>query len=125
MLLALSDDPNTWMEAPHECRIYGDDRAQTWCVVDYEDYQWALQWKWHINEPHKNRNGTKRYFRRSQSNGRRYMPPIYLHVEILKRAKKRKRTRLHHMADHKDGDEFNCRRDNLRWATVGMNNRNR
>ena len=32
------DDPTP---EPHEYRVYGDDMAQTWVVVDQEDYQWG------------------------------------------------------------------------------------
>lgn len=109
----------------HEFRIYGDDMAQTWVVVDEIDYHWAIKWKWHFNKPHKNRAGKKEYLRRSASNGKRYLPPIYLHVEVMKRTGKAPPSELHLFVDHRDGNEFNCRRSNLRWATASLNAKNR
>lgn len=105
-------------------RIYGDNNAQTWCEVSEEDYQWAIQWRWHINHPHKNRNGAKQYFVRQQSNGDRAKPKLYLHIEIMKRSGIAPETPEHKLVDHIDGNEWNNRRDNLRWATSTMNNRN-
>lgn len=117
-------DPNSWSdEPPHEHRIYGDANAQTWVVVDAVDYQWAIQWRWHFNTQRGARLGKKEYMVRQPSNGRRFVPKIFLHVEILKRSKKRKPSPLHKIADHKDGKERNCRRSNLRWATISMNNK--
>lgn len=123
-------DPRNWDRIAadsnvREWRIYLDDRAETWAVVDEIDYHWAIRWRWSINKPHPKRKGTKKYARRSQSNGRRYRTPLYLHVEIKKRATPKRPSRLHTQADHKDGDEFNCRRKNLFWSTPKSNARNR
>ena len=117
-------NPNTWSQE-HEHRIYLDDRAALYVVVDAEDYSYFSQWKWHVNELHPRRNGTKRYACRSQSNGRRSGPKLYLHVEIMRRTGVLPPTPAHRLVDHRDGDEFNCRRVNLRWATVRMNNLNK
>lgn len=114
-------DPNNWDLDKHEYRIYGDDNAQTWCVVDEVDYHWAIRWKWHINTPNPKVNGSKRYFVRSTSNGRRWGPKLYLHIAILKRARRRRPSPLHIYSDHKDGNERNCRRKNLRWRTPKQN----
>lgn len=120
-------DPNNWphfIGLPHEFRIYGDDRAHEFCVVDEVDYHWAIRWRWHVNKPHPKRNGKKRYFCRNQSNAARYLPTLYLHVEIMKRTGIVPTSDLHFLVDHADGDELNCRRANLRWATRSFNNRN-
>jgi len=114
-------DPRTWIEPIHECRVYGDDRAQTWAIVDEIDYQWAIQWKWSINSPHTTRKGTKEYFRRSQGGGGRYQPPLYLHVEIMKRAGVEPPSPAHNLVDHINGCEWDCRRSNLEWATTKGN----
>lgn len=118
-------DPNLWVTEPHEHRIYADESLQQFAIVDAQDYSWAVQWKWHINKPHPNRTGKKQYLRRSVSNGRRYFAPIYLHVEIMKRIGILPDSEFHTLVDHLDGDEFNCRRNNLLWSTPLENRLNR
>ena len=115
----------TGLSAQYEHRVYLDNNAQTWVVVDEEDYAFFSRWCWHINKPHPTRNGTKQYARRSRSCGGRYLPPLYLHIEIMKRTGEPPPSLFHVLVDHRDGDEFNCRRYNLRWATHSMNNKNR
>lgn len=117
-------DPRLWVKENHEFRIYGDDNASCWAIVDEEDYHWAIQWRWHINKPHPTRNGKKLYMRRALANHRRYIPPLYLHVEIHKRSGIIQPSPLHILVDHIDGNELDCRRRNLRWATHSMNRRN-
>ena len=114
-------DPNSWGDdPPHEFRIYGDDNAQTWCVVDEEDYLWACRRRWHINEPHPGRAGKKRYFRSRA--GWRKGGAEYLHVAIMKRTGIPPPGPEWTWTDHIDDDEFNCRRSNLQWATPATNN---
>ena len=117
-------NPNTWSNPQHEFRIYLDNNAQIWCVVDEIDYHWAVQWRWHVNKPHPARNGNKQYSCRSLGRGSAYQPKLYLHVEIHKRTGAEQLSPLHRLVDHKDGNEFNCRRYNLQWATHKMNRRN-
>ena len=112
------DDPTP---EPHEFRIYGDDMAQTWAVVDEIDYHWAVQWKWHVNKPHPSRNGTKRYFVRSTGRGGEYSPKLYLHVEIMKRTGIIQPMPEYKLTNHIDDDEWNCRRSNLEWLTIKDN----
>lgn len=107
---------------PHEYRVYGDDMAQTWCIVDEVDYQWAIQWRWHINKPHPVRSGTKQYFCRSNgSGGRRRGPRLLLHVEIMKRMGIVPPDAQHTLVAHLDDNEWNCRRENLAWTTSQKN----
>jgi hypothetical protein len=101
----------------HEHRVYADDQAALWVVVDAEDYSHFSRWRW---QPCWDRTGRKLYLRRTVA-GRH----IYLHKEILRRAKGEPPTPGHHIADHRNGMERDCRRANLRWATVSMNRRNR
>lgn len=122
-------DPNNWedlfrAEEQRECRIYGDDNAQTYCVVDFEDYHWAMQRKWHPNKPHPKRNGTKQYYR-SRAGWQSHLEHCgeYLHVAILKRAGVPPPTPKHTLVDHIDGNEWNCRRGNLTWCTAVRNRR--
>lgn len=117
-------DPTTWSAEPEEHRLYTHADCSTWVYLDYIDYVWAIQWLWHVNRPHPKRSGKKLYTRRSQSNGRRYLPPIYLHIEIMKRTGAKPRTVNHVLVDHIDGNEHNCRRSNLSWATHAENTSN-
>src|SRR6185369_7726713 len=99
-------------------QIWLDDTK--YCVVDAEDYEWALQWKWH---PMANSTGLKFYasrMTRDRAAGKQIR--IYLHKEILKRTGKRKRSKEHSIGDHGDGNSLNNCRDNLSWATIKMNN---
>lgn len=115
-------DGNLLQLESHEFRIYGDDNAQTWVVVDQEDYQWAIQWKWHFNKPHPNRNGSKHYLVRSNgSGGRRRGKKFIFHLEIMKRKGVPPPDEEHTLVAHIDDDEYNCRRSNLEWTTPKKN----
>jgi len=121
-------DPNTWQCEPHEFRIYLDDRATHWAVVDEEDYHWAIRWRWNLKQSG-GRRGFKPYARRAVST---YYPDgsrlgsdsVYLHIEIMKRSGVPPPSPNHILVDHRNGKSLNCRRSNLRWATYGMNNQN-
>jgi hypothetical protein len=114
-------DPNNWPQPnDHEFRIYGDNNAQTYCVVDEIDYHWAIRWRWRFSG--------YGYMQRavavgSMKDGSRTAKSVYLHVEIMKRVRE-PTTPAHVIVDHRDTDKNNCRRSNLRWATYSMNNKN-
>lgn len=118
-------DPNNWKPAEREFRVWLDDREILYVLVDEEDYQWAIQWKW---KPIQSRSKHIQYAARSSSlyeQGVRVACVTYfLHVEIMKRTKKRRPSAKHVIVDHKDGTSLNCRRYNLRYATPLMNRMN-
>jgi hypothetical protein len=138
-LFALSGgdwDPNIlFNQPPHECRIYGDDNAQTWSVVSPEDYQAcvAYRWRYKASSSGGHRKTKKRYLARNvhvnHGNGgaardNRTQENEFLHAFIMKRMGK-PRPSAKHIIDHRDGDEDNCRRKNLRWVTPSFNTKNR
>lgn len=114
-------DPNTWDLTDPVRRIYLDDKADLFCLVDEVDYLWALQWRW---QPKRHYRTKKIYACRTTRYGQGANFSVYLHIEIHKRAGVEKPTEHHKLVDHRDGHERNCRRENLRWATHSMNARN-
>lgn len=123
-------DPNTW-EIEYEHRIYGDDYANEYAIVDQIDYQFLVQWRWKFKESksHKGTIKPKRYLARTSHEGTRESrkcSTIFLHTVVMGRTGIPKpiiNKRL--IVDHKDGDELNCRRNNLRYATLQFNRINR
>jgi HNH endonuclease len=113
-------------------RIYGTPDLDLWALVDSIDYAWAAQWTWSVLR----RPGRQPYLRRQAGGTRRINPvngiverfpqPIfYLHVESMKRTGIPPPCPEHLLVDHIDVDSLNCTRQNLRWATYSINNRNR
>lgn len=122
-------DPNYIPELLCElepCRIYASDTdPSVFALVDYVDYQWALQWKWRAKL---SKGGKKIYLCRKTST---YTAPTvrvqgnaWLHIEVMKRTGIIAPDMFHTIVDHRDGDGLNCRRANLRWATPSMNSKN-
>ena len=104
----------------NEYRIWLDLDAGIYATVSFEDYAWALQWRWQITW---DRHKRKAYATRSASThgGRRVK--YYLHKEILRRSMKLPPSPKHHMGDHGDGNSLHCERWNLDWATPSQNRR--
>jgi hypothetical protein len=103
--------------------IFLDNHAELYCVVDDTDYDWAMQWRWSATP---NSTGLKFYASRStRLEGRDGgQTRIYLHKEILLRAKGAPPGRRFVIGDHLSGQSLDNRRCNLRWATRSMNARN-
>lgn len=94
--------------------------CERFIVIDEEDFAWASQWRWYL-KPSKNRK--KWYACRSTFyEGRRLS--VYLHKSVAMRAFGPPKLPSQVMVDHKDGNEFNLTRRNLRWATPSENRRN-
>lgn len=115
-------DPNFIDFLLPERRIYGSAHNEdVFAVVDDEDYHWLVRWAWRVDTKRKRNGAFKQYFRRVLGNTG---VTLYMHVEILKRTGLVPPSRQHVLVDHIDGDTFNCRRSNLRWATYSMNSHN-
>jgi hypothetical protein len=91
-------------------------------VVDIDDYEWAMQWKWKAQKS----QGTKvKWYlvRTTRLPGRRNVK-YWLHKEICTRAHGLPPSPKEQIADHEDGESLNCRRTNLRWTDESGNRRN-
>ena len=104
------------MAQTHEHRIYLDDREAEWAIVDQDDYAYFSRWRWNM------KRGRTNYARRAIGNGAK-KKTLYLHVEIMKRWKNPP-SEKHCTVDHRNGNSLDCRKKNLRWATIQQNNRN-
>ncbi|SRR5713226_3565804 len=154
MLKQLPDifDPRNWeLEPQHECRIYGNDNAQSWGIVSEIDYHFLIQWKWSWTTPKPgHRKNAKIYLRRNfevqidpdkfQAGGLwtnpetgnlvRFRKPrvqqsVRMHTVIMLRTDIVPPTPEYNLVDHIDGNERNYTRENLRWADYSLNNSNR
>lgn len=145
-------DPRTWADRPAvEFRIYGDDNAQTWGVVDEVDYHFLIRWKWSWTTPKPGmRAKPKLYLRRvfeeqvepeSFTAGGLWENPETGRTVRARKPRVQKTLRMHTvimlrtgitppspdfvLVDHFNGDEFDYRRINLRWVNHSMNNFNK
>lgn len=108
-------DPRTWGDLPLCCPLYLDDHADVSALLDYDDWAWAIQWRWRA------KSGTSNVYacRTVARDGTRF-----LHKEILYRQGPPPSPK-HTIGDHMNGNSLDDRRSNLRWATPSENGRNR
>lgn len=126
-------NPNTWDLSPRDRFIYGDDKAapEHIAIVDEVDYDWAMQWRWcpiymrNRHDPTTFHVYLRRAVGENHGGQRLRTYTLHLHREILWRAQPNQPTPKHKYADHRDGNQMNCRRSNLRWLTQSQNTRNR
>lgn len=103
-------------------QIWLDDRAELFCVVDVQDYDFAMQWKWKAIKS-KGRK-VKWYAYRTTRDKERHVA-VFLHKLICLRANGLPPSTDHLIGDHQDGDSLNNRRVNLEWSTRSQNCLNR
>jgi hypothetical protein len=143
-------DPNNWIPDDHEYRIYacidyggGDMRADPdlYVVVSKEDYSDLVRYRWNLHDRKKYERLGYIQLKRCTTEylapeGPRYISPttgkltrnykriqrsVFIHQEIMERTGIPRPSPKHKEVDHyPDRKTKNCRRENLRWATRGM-----
>lgn len=128
-LALVAEDPYDLVNWQH--RIYADDYANVNAIVDWIDYQYLIQWRWKLKQS-KSYPGSKKikkYLARTAHEGTRddrVCCTVFMHTVIMERKGIPKpKTDKKLIVDHADSDELNCRRNNLRYATISFNNYNK
>lgn len=136
--MSLFDDHDAlWGPAPAYAppAICLSDRFDVHVLVDEEDYQWARAIKWRHIWSGGNRMAameavygrkiwTEKLYAVAEPGTRAARRRLFLHREITERAYGPPPS-PQHVSDHLNGDSLDCRRENLRWATLSQNARNR
>lgn len=106
------------------CIIPLDNYCNRWAIVDAELYPVLTQWLWHANlDGRCNTCYAVRKVARREG-GKRVVKSIYMHRWIMKDVPRPSDEHVV-VVDHINCDPLDNRRANLRWATLGENNRNR
>lgn len=135
-------DPRTWEMPVHRdddtCYICLSDRWDLHVAVDRIDYDYLRQFLWchtygsgDFAKRGKIPTGVEKlYARRSipipgvTPSGRPRYGSQWLHRVVTERAYGPPPSILH-VSDHLDGNSLNCKRNNLRWATLSQNAKNK
>lgn len=107
----------------YEYRIYGDEKCRTWAIVDREDYELFCRYAWCVKTCKRNKSYLRRAVAIWENKKLIKTVSLYLHIEIQKRVCPPP-SRFHVKVDHRNGNSWDCRRKNLRWATNAMNAKN-
>lgn len=109
------------LDASAPRRVYLDAACEVFALVSPDRYAWATQWLWRWRW---DRTKTKRYaVRNTWRDGRPVT--LYMHKEVLNATGKVQPSEAHTIGDHQDGESLNNQDENLEWATVSQNRRNR
>lgn len=113
-------DPHLWPNLKNYKVIWLDEREAYFTIVDVEDYDDLIRWKWCVY----NYRG-KLYARRTKLATDNWKLPwtIYMH-RYLAEKHLYKPSKLHYIVDHKHGNGLDNRKSMIRWATVSENRKN-
>lgn len=122
-------DPRGWIISEERddevAYISLSSRVDCHVALDRIDYLAARQWLWchtfgsGVRTAFGQKSPDKIYARRTLRGG-----TIWLHRFVTERAYGPPPS-PYHVSDHLDGNSLNCRRENLRWATLSQNAQNK
>lgn len=105
-------------------RVWLDPNNNLFVIVDQCDLAFAQSYLWTPIASKSGPNRTPKWYARRSG----YVPGrtinIWLHKEILLRAKGPPPSKAATIGDHLNGNSLDCRRCNLRWSTSSENRRN-